>query len=368
MVKDMIYILLLTVASVAKLSFPILSNEKTMKVLNHYTNFNGSLKLSAFPLTEIKHEEFIIKVGLGYPPQVMNLGLNLNDTVTYVSGNNCACHKSEHKYTPFKSPNFKIGNGVSFNQYSYHYLGYWVFDDILIASKYVNYFEFIMVTKDNDPGYFSADGFIGLGPYSGNYNFNILSLLKRMGIIKQQIFSVYINNQENIKKQSCITLGYWDPLEYAQGGSSKVLKLANDSYSWTVKASNLIIDDWFYSISHSLAFNFNIQSIKLPKDHFDNYFLPYLANNNCSTIELDNKESYLICMCEADYPYIGYNVNGWYIKIYKEFYLKKEKNGLCTVQIQRNLDSNVHILGLPYFKAYYTMFDLIIDIFTFKKQ
>jgi hypothetical protein len=307
------------------------------------------------------NEEYTVKLSLGTPPQDINFGLNLMNDYTLVPLDTCDCHASNTWYSPSQSSTFKnTSEGFVYPGTWWDVKGHWAKESFYVKKDEIKKTDFIAIKSDNGLEGFAADGFLGLGfGLAGDGHESLISYMKSKGIIKKAIFSVYLNNYLNSYKKSALTIGTWKPEDYSNGAAA-IIKVDKFSAGWETKIGGMWVDRTrVFSGSDYLVFDLLESTLILSQSAY-NAFVVQLqkAEPSCK----DYGFGYLHCKCTyGDYtkfPDISFGIDAQQFLVHAENYLNYVYNDMCEVMVDPNLENDVWVIGLPFFREYYSMFDL----------
>ena len=182
--------------------------------------------------------------------------------------------------------------------------------------------------------------------------------MKAKGYIKNRIFSLYIGNHLKSNKKSVFTLDSWNLKEY---GIEEVfvIQINQSKTLWETTIKGFWVDnDRIFRGNDRLIFS--IVNIYLIIDgSVFKKFVSVLIKAVPSCVLINSN---YICDCDlenySEFPEISFSLNNNYFVITPESYLLYPQDGKCKVLVYSNGDSGIWILGLPYFKEYYNMFDI----------
>ncbi|EKX73733.1 pepsinogen, putative [Theileria equi strain WA] len=339
------------------------SGTKTAKFVagdTHLETVTSHVEKKCIPIPYLKHIQYVMRIGVGTPPQYVNPLIDTGSTNTWIVSSNCnseTCtnvHKfneGSSTFVPIDSQEnaeikIKFGTGVI--------VGKPASDNFEIQGDIVKNQVFGLVEQEipdrTDHNVFKMikfEGIVGLGfpdmawnsslPLYDNYSKTIGANL---------IFSLYFSND---KKYSALLIGGVDNRFYKE--EIKMLPLIREYY-WEVQLSELWIGNnkLCCSTNSYVIFDSGTSFNTLPHDEFSKFktFVPY---KNCNG-DLDSVLS--------EYPVIKYVFTGGIsVEIRPEQYLFIAK-GICKpAYMQINVPSaygNAYILGTNAFmKHFYTI-------------
>ena len=329
----------------------------SFRPLNNSMTLNQSLSMSAAVTNYIDHQ-YIVSIELGTPGQKLSLILDTDSSWIWVPGKTCNCHKTKKSFNPSASSTYKSKSIIESFEYKYTPIdGYRSLETIQIDKKKATNQTFVLIHKESNLGYLQSDGIFGLANYVHYYGgpSSIIQTLYDQKVIKKQIFSLYFNNvNDKYKIPSAFTIGGYDATLYGQG-SAKVVKTLTSGY-WDVKIEKVAIGTFSQTRSINGIFDSGTSTIQGPAS--DVASIKKIINSKVSSC--NNKENLLNCPCKlGDYdnwPNLVFIIDDKGFIIHPKNYIYYNSN-TCYVMINNN-DKDFWRLGVPFFLAYYSVFDL----------
>ena len=160
-------------------------------------------------------------------------------------------------------------------------------------------------------------------------------------------------------KKSVLTLDSWNVKEY---GSDRIVIVQADKNSagWKSTLKGFWIGNHrIFNGSYYIEFDILLNGIVIE----NRFFGDFGTNLKQAVPSCFLSSEIYYCTCDfgnyLEFPNLSILIDSHHFIIHAENYLQYMGDGKCKVLIYRNNDLNNWIIGLPYFKEYYNMFDMV---------
>lgn len=310
-------------------------------------------------MTNVEDSSFFGEMDIGTPPQKFQVIFDSGSANMWVPSTRCEnCTRKGAKYDSTKSSTYKR-DGRGFNiQYSTGMCqGFLSKDSVTIGGLTIDGFEFGEATSGVDFGDLPIDGILGLGPKaqakSVDYGNVPMDMLQKQGKISDNVFSFYLTT--GAAPGSTLILGgtdgsfytgdiFYVPLNYrielpqfwlVKGSDVKVANKSVRACPW-LTGCNMVVDS---------GTNF----LAGPEDAI----APLLAAVGGVAEDCSNATAL---------PTITISLAGKDFDLGPDFYVIRSKEGRwsresCTLGITGGFTGGLWVLGDPFMRKYYTVFD-----------
>ena len=297
-------------------------------------------------------------IGFGTPVQELTLTLDTGSSYTWVPSTNCYCHESMNSFDDKISSTYRnLSQEVTLRYGIGSVQGYFSKDTLTLGELKALNQTFVLTTFDTDLDSLASDGLLGLGfkeLSDGNPTF--IDTLKSQNQIQSSVFSFYINNKDHAYTDSVFTIGEYDLNKYGTGVSMEINAIEGYGF-WLSYLENFSVGNKKMNRKMSIAIiDLGSSLISAPQTMYQKYAKEIMkSNKKCVDI------GFVVCDCSfGDYrqfPDLVYTMNGIDFVIHAENYIYYE-NGYCYLLLEGNGLDEYWILGQPFFREYYTVFDM----------
>ena len=323
-------------------------------------NQTDPLHQTYLPLENYQNLAYIGELSIGNPPQNFKMLFDTGSEYIWVpdislSDNNFVnrfnCSKSDSCY-----PNQNTRVNIAYGAGSVN--GYLAFDHISINPNIsVLNQTFILSYNIVDMKNFIADGICGLG-LSSKYP-SLLDNLKSQGIIENQFFSLYLDNNPEAYADSFseLIINGIDSSYYK--GSFMYLPLSNN-HSWSINLENVELNGNNIPITASTALIDSGSSlIIVPQSDF-HQIESTLQNQFNFYCFVDSISNLLKCECPNgdinNFPALNLTFQNYSLSLPPSYYITQDQN-VCTLLIDGVPNIKMWVLGDVFLRYYYTIFD-----------
>ena len=328
-------------------------------------------------LSKLEGNLFSYEIKIGSNEQIFKVILDTGSSILWVSGteNEEKNNTFSHHYNPKSSKTSRKTNfGYKIRYGSGYSLGYYYNDQIKLFNdtNITLYFDFGVANKTKfDVN--GADGVIGLGRNSNDFNSSILYRLKNNDYIEKTGFSIKYNST---LKNAILYFGdeHEDFNKGFVGSCPLASNTENEKKFWSCELNRFGIK--YENINVSVNLNLNVvfdtgtNVISLPK-----YILPFLSNQikalNCSILNISLQMSNIVCYNKDTFPDIILEIGNYSLTISKKYLYSKYKSNnaiiyFSNIFFQEGIEMG--IIGLPFFYEFHTRFDLDKNVIKFFHQ
>ena len=305
---------------------------------------------------EFNNSNFINKIytniSLGYPPQILKVNLNLNESKFLISKelyniSNSFTNDIINENNFYEKIKLVINlNPNNFNNYIYKNKEY-----------YINYNFYITENKENILG-------LKLSNNCLLFNESFIYNLKRQNYLKENVF--YFDFENNL-----FIIGIqpyeFNKEKYNNINYFSINTLDNDKTS--IKFDKIIIGNNKYNLNNNsiIYFDVNYYGIKGTKEYYNyinkEYFNKYYKNNLCKK-EYDNNFENIIIICNKkininnfpDLSFISNHINNSLVLTKNDLFYKKNNKYYFLISFDKYQNDNWS-LGLIFMKKYQTIFE-----------
>ncbi|GJU97908.1 aspartic proteinase-like protein [Tanacetum coccineum] len=215
--------------------------------LHHENNSSGANGLDIVRLKNLMDTQYYGEIGVGTPPQTFTVVFDTGSSNLWVPSSRCYLSMSCYvhpKYSSRMSTTYKRnGKSASIAYGSGSISGYFSKDNIKVGDLVIKDQEFIEATRE--PGYvFVAgkfDGILGLGfkeIYVGN-DTPVWENMMKQGLVKDPLFSFWLNRRANEKNGGEIIFGGIDPKHHE--GNHTFVPVTQKGY-WQFNLEDVLIN------------------------------------------------------------------------------------------------------------------------------
>ena len=306
---------------------------------NEFNNFNFINKIYT-------------NISLGYPPQILKVNLNLNESKFLISKE---LYNISNSYTNdmINENNFyeKINLFINLNSN--------VLNNYIYKKKdcYINYNFYITENKENIFG-------LKLSNNCLLFNESFIYNLKRQNYLKENVF--YFDFENNL-----FIIGIqpyeFNKEKYNNINYFSINTLDNDKTS--IKFDKIIIGNNKYNLNNNsiIYFDVNYYGIKGTKEYYNyinkEYFNKYYKNNLCKKDDNNNNEN-IIIICNKkininnfpDISFISNHINNSLVLTKNDLFYKKNNKYYFLISFDKYQNDNWS-LGLIFMKKYQPIFE-----------
>jgi hypothetical protein len=183
-----------------------------------------------------------------------------------------------------------------------------------------------------------------------------LDNLKGQGVIEHAVFAFYLTDDFNSlgpNPSSSLSFGSWDLEKYALSDLTYVTVYPSQGY-WAVQLSAIGIGDTTLPVASYAVIDSGTSLIVVPLDIYEK-----MRAVICAAVICEFSFDLTVFSCEngeeTHLPVLSFTIDGTEFPLPPQHYFLKE-NGVCYVLILP-MDFPLYILGDPFMRAYYTVFD-----------
>lgn len=188
-------------------------------------------------LTSYENNQYMGQVGIGNPPQMLNVIFDTGSSDLWVPAKNCRGNANKRFYDSSKSTTFKSdGAPFKLNYVIGATRGEWSVDDLHLAGLHVKDQRFGLATTVGRDDFARYDGVIGLN-FARNKTTPLMSLFEQ-GLIKEPLFSVYLNRDYESTDGGEIMFGGIDKRRFTGPMTFAPLTSATD---WKFKIDSITV-------------------------------------------------------------------------------------------------------------------------------
>lgn len=198
---------------------------------------DSTLRTTVVKLKSYENNQYMGQVGIGNPPQMLNVIFDSGSSDLWVPAKNCKGNAYKNFYDSSKSSTFK-SDGAPFkvNYVIGATRGEWSVDDLHLAGLRVKDQRFGLATAVGKNEFAKYDGVIGLN-FARNKTTPLMSLFEQ-GLIKEPLFSVYLNRDFESTDGGEIMFGGIDTRRFIGPMTFAPLTTATD---WKFKIDSITI-------------------------------------------------------------------------------------------------------------------------------
>ena len=223
--------------------------------------------------------------------------------------------------------------------------------------------QFLLVNKEVGFSEMLADGIAGLPFSTPDGSKTLIETLYLNGAIPKRVFSLFLNNNQyenddTRKPKSMLTIGGYDLQTYSDGSAvSQYNVFENNDGHWALKLDSIHCKDTDidylseYAVLDSRSTKI-VGPLKSVKKLFDRFEAMYGCGYYHSRLVCDCSEIYSI----VQVPVITFNRYGDSYDMDQDQYFKKTSK-VCYLMFE-GADINYWILGQPFLRMYYSIYNL----------
>lgn len=348
----------------------IVALSQTYKLKKYSTDF----KISDPKTSEIHNfvdEYYYIDAGIGSPLQFFELLVDINSQYTWIADLECYyCEDADNLYNSTSSTtDSSSGSIITLNTSQYSMVGE-IISERFRLNDHIDALNFSIVRAIHVSDFENVnnDGVIGLAPEIWNTSkFNLAYQMYSKSIVSKNSFSLfftsnYFDEVSSTEPPATILFGGIDSNRFAIEDMTYI-KSEPNSNIWESKIHNMSLDyyseekytdtDEISTETISVKFNTGINWIELPHREFNIITEAITKNLNCYMI---SQELYCIASSINEFPHIVFNIDGYNFEVSPENYIQGT-SAMCRVLLKKSKDQEV-VLGLPFFRRYYSFFDV----------
>lgn len=209
----------------------------------------------------------------------------------------------------------------------------------------------------------AADGILGMGFKSLSQGHStLIENLKDTGVIEKSMFSVFLSDNgfgnSNSNPDSMVIIGGYDLNKYAKSESIIYVPVYSVTGYWTVRLSQIIIDEKKLILASSTAIIDTGTSLLLGPSYEVNQIYSYLTKSfGCKM-----SSTYLNCDCESsydisEYPNLYFGFDDKLFGLAPHNYFMKS-GSQCQLLLTSLGDTAMWVIGDVFLRKYYTIYDL----------
>lgn len=321
------------------------------------------LSLSASHLANYYNTQYYAVVYAGTPSSQYSVKIDTGSSYLWLPSTDCVdCHSIAHHFNSSLSSTYtNLYTILDLNYFEGSVTGIVSTDSFSFgdSDSSVSDLMFILVNEDEGMSALASDGIMGLA-FSSNLNghLNFIDLLKEQGKIKNSIFALYFNDNiygdlTETDPEASIMLGDYD-LSYAQE-ELQYVDIYSSSGFWFADLNSLTYSEKTVGItSKYVIFNTGSSMIQGPEDDIKVMMKLLTSGSYCYNV---NQFNFCYCKKFSEYPVFNFTIDG------KSFFLGPEDylvsvSGWCMIMMETLEGSMAIVLGLPFLRKYYSVFDL----------
>lgn len=317
-------------------------------------------------LTDILDSEYFGEVDVGTPPQKFTMIYDTGSNNLWVPSKNCSDCKVSPRYDSSRSGTY-VKNGKKFgNVYGSGACdGFVSTDEVRLAGLPIPGFTFGEVIKETYDVFHHApfDGIVGLGPPQGFPS--PMQMLKDHGKIEHNVFATYLSSGG--KSGSMLSLGgpdssyYVGEITYAPiAHDSKLHKMIGGGH-WVISASDIKIGGNSTGIAPDMVVDTGTSLLAGPSDHVATIIGKIVGDPMAGVMAEMGIVLSFNCSQVDKLPAISFTFAGKDFELGPDFYVvtSKGEHGKedCSLGIQGLGEGAPWILGDPFLRKYYTIWD-----------
>uniref|UniRef100_A0A6P7FU10 Lysosomal aspartic protease-like n=1 Tax=Diabrotica virgifera virgifera TaxID=50390 RepID=A0A6P7FU10_DIAVI len=360
----------------------LLENEPTLRKYGYRLEFLKNRRIKeprtndSIALYRYLDNEFYGTIVIGHPGKTFDVSFDTAWGLSWLLSSRCdtsltpGC-RGHNLYDRYKSSTFKKNGTQYFIQDgAFNFTGVYSYDDIHIAHSNVTSFLFVEMSIVPDSMQFDkADGVLGLGPKSGDYE-PFFYTLYREKKIKNPIFSIYLNRDRNSNRGGNIMLGFFDPkhvhkTSYPNGSiiQDTIVYLNAD----TAEYWQFNVDKMIYTKDPKHVSTFCQSGCKAIADTSTNEINgPSKEVNQIHEIinaKLQNGRYIVNCDAINQMPKLDIYLRGQPFRLGGKQYIMKESNKTSTTCISAfvpddTMGKNTWIFGGAFLSLYYSIYNI----------
>lgn len=335
---------------------PKYKNIKILEPDENPKNSNGTILLDEGSGVINRNSLFLATVSVGSNNQQFNLILDTGSYVAWVPklGSQDSYTIQRHFNPSTSTTCTNTGNAFNLKYGTGSCSGYYYKDYFKYIDNKNFYIQFGVADKtvlEVDNG----DGIIGLAHYYPDESLSFIHMLKKAKITDSISFSFKFDNE---KKTGKLYIGKHDDFSSAVTCSLLTYKgMAN--IFWGCEVSGFGLKSTTYEISSSKSYNNIIfdtgTNILLLPLYYLSQINSYLSKFGCKNYKNEDNTYQIICTSSNDIPNLTFNINGntFMIPYYYAFY----KSSSYYVSYAIFEESDMYIIGTPFFISFHTFFD-----------
>lgn len=292
---------------------------------------------------------------VGTPPEPFTFVLVHFKAITVLTDASCSAPCSSNKgFNSSQSKSFEETNQVDHNERLVSDVITWNPMEPPVARIHFLLWNFTTLRADG----VLVSSMQGLGlPEKSESAYTFLASLKKSSVITTKVFVLYLSDNDDF--QSSISFGSSNLTKYAEGSDFTYVNILGNNEdipgSWNVQFKDISFGDFYWAVPSSAIFMLDVPYLILPRSVYS-----AVQEIICNQVVCNTDESVLKFPCskneDSELPDIVFTLGTTEFPVSPQFYIYKI-NDLCTVKISKH-KSHFYILGTPFMKAYYMMFDV----------
>ena len=303
---------------------------------------------------------------VGSKQQKLSLKLDTGSSWTWFPGTTCDGHNSTKFNSSASSAYSSTSESKTFTYGSGTVSGYLSKDFIWIDSRKIKNKEFILSYKETNLDDLLSDGVAGLGfnLLSENYP-TLIDALYDQKVINEKVFALYLNNKNYVYLGSSFSIGSYNASLYGKG-DAKTVTIDSSAGYWVgvIQQSAFEKYSWAYEVNGY----FDTGNSAILGPFYEIYYIKQTILAQTDGACTDNG-GFLVCDCQfgkyENYPDLVFTIDDQTFTVAAKDYIDFDQN-ICTVLIDTN-DEFDWILGQPFFRAYYSIFNMHVPQILFYK-
>ena len=350
----MVFLIFILSAAYAYITVPVKVSSGNKSSLNSFQKGSQSLATGGSGYKTQYYATFKV----GTPAQSISLLLDTRSSWIWLPSKDCICHSSTGFNSLVSSTYWDIGVSRVIEYNEGKIIGSIGEENFSFSNFTVKSQLFILIDQDFGLDYLDSDGGLGLGfKELSDYNPTFIENLKNQGSVNESIFSFWFPNINwNSPKDPAFTIGGYDSDQYGTG-YDVAINIRPGYGHWTIFIESISVNKTKPISSKSAAIlDASAYLLLGPKAQVKSI----LDKIKTSVRNCNSSSELLECKCSLEslskFPEITFYIDENSFSVKPENYLY-HNDGKCTILISNSSDSK-WILGQPFFREYYTVYDM----------
>lgn len=340
----------------------------------HLRRYTSDFKISDPKTSEMHNyvnEYYFIDMSIGNPLQNFSMLIDLNSQYTWIADKDCEdCEDADSLYnSTLSTTDISSGSIINLNTSRYNLTGEVISESLRLNDQIKA--ENISIVRALNVSNFNKvdnDGVLGLAP--GSYDtsdFNLVYQLSSKSVVPSNSFSLYFtsNYLDEISSTEPPATIQFGGLDLERFATEDMTYIKSDIFSniWESTAHKISLDfytDGVYTTTDKVStktlqvkFSTSTNWIELPDREFNLITEAITKNSYCYMV---SKVLYCAASSVKTFPHIVFNIDGYNFEVDPKNYIQGT-SAMCRVLLKKAKDQEV-VLGLPFFRSYYSFFDV----------